>query len=76
MAAAEWQEGRQYAEFMLHSSEFMPGGSPTFPDERSIDVLFEHLERLLAAAQRNFRGMGLSAFAAEFAPQARQRETR
>ena len=32
-------EGRSYAEFMLHSSEFMPGGSPTFQTEADIERL-------------------------------------
>lgn len=39
-------EGANYLEFMLHSSEFMPGGSPTFKDEASIEQLYADLERL------------------------------
>lgn len=39
-------EGANYVEFMLHSSEFMPGGSPTFPDSRSIEQLYQDLETL------------------------------
>lgn len=60
-------DGRSYVEFMLHSSEFMPGGSPTFRDEHSIEVLYDHLEELFAAVQGRFRPMGLSAFAREAA---------
>lgn len=32
--------------FMLHSSEMMPGGSPSFPDEKSIEELYECIEKL------------------------------
>jgi hypothetical protein len=56
-----------YAMFMLHSSEFMPGGSPTFPDAESIDRLFEDLERLFDALRGEFQGATLSAFHDDFA---------
>jgi hypothetical protein len=62
-------DGRQYVEFMLHSSELMPGGSPTFTDERSIDALYGDLSELFSAAQGSFRGMGVSDYAAELAQQ-------
>jgi hypothetical protein len=39
-------EGADHMEFMLHSSELMPGGSPTFRNESDIDRLYEHLEIL------------------------------
>ena len=35
-----------HMEFMLHSSELMPGGSPTFRNASDIDRLYEHLEIL------------------------------
>jgi hypothetical protein len=57
--AATLREGRDYAEFMLHSSEFMPGGSPTFPDERSIEALYESLEALFEAVRASFDGRTL-----------------
>ncbi len=50
------------AEFMLHSSELMPGGSPNFPDAASIERLYRHLDELFAAAARSFAGSTLSAF--------------
>jgi hypothetical protein len=53
-------------EFMLHSSEFMPGGSPTFPTEASIEQLYEHLEETFALASLNFAGATLSEFAANW----------
>jgi hypothetical protein len=55
-------EGRQYVEFMLHSSEFMPGGSPVFPAEESIEHLYEHLEKLFQAASRTYQGATLTEF--------------
>jgi hypothetical protein len=61
------EERRLYAEFMLHSSELMPGGSPTFPDDASIERLYAHLESLFARLGGLFRGMTLSEFRAEFA---------
>jgi hypothetical protein len=55
-----------YIEFMLHSSELMPGGSPTFPTERSIDALYAQLEQLFEAAVRDFRGATLGEFRERF----------
>jgi hypothetical protein len=54
--------GREYVEFMLHSSEFMPGGSKTFPDERSIDLLYENMEKIFDDAARTYRGQTLAEF--------------
>jgi hypothetical protein len=54
--------GAPYAEFTLHSSEFMPGGGPNFPDERSIERLYEHMEALFEAAARDFVGATLAEF--------------
>src|SRR5882724_5998029 len=39
-------EGADYMEFMLHSSELMPGGSPTFRTASDIERLYESLEIL------------------------------
>jgi hypothetical protein len=50
------QEQRPYIEFMLHSSELMPGGSPTFPSPKSIEALYDDLEALFAAARDVFEG--------------------
>ncbi|MBF0182211.1 MAG: deacetylase [Magnetococcales bacterium] len=54
--------GEPYAEFMLHSSELMPGGSPTFPDQAAIERLYADLERLFAFAARHFVGQTLAEF--------------
>lgn len=51
-----------YLEFMLHSSEFMPGGSPVFPDADSIETLFGDLESLFELASRHFTGATLGEY--------------
>jgi hypothetical protein len=51
-----------HAEFMLHSSELMPGGSPTFPDAASIEKLYEDIEALFRGLRGRFRGQTLSEF--------------
>ena len=57
---------RSYVEFMLHSSELMPGGSPTFKTERDIEKLYEDMDAVFAAGTA-FQGMTLTAFADRFA---------
>jgi hypothetical protein len=56
-----------YAEFMLHSSELMPGGSPTFPDAESIESLYRDLESLFTRIEGKFRGCTLAEFHDEIA---------
>lgn len=56
------QEKRDYVEFMLHSSELMPGGSPTFRTENDISQLYDHLEMLFGKASNSFRGGTLAEF--------------
>ena len=59
--------GRAHLMFMLHSSELMPGGSPTFPDETAVARLNEDLAALFAHARaRGCRGRTLGEFAAEW----------
>jgi hypothetical protein len=60
------QQRCDYVEFMLHSSELMPGRSPTFRTEKSIENLCNDLEALFAAAKENFLGMTLTAYRAQF----------
>ncbi|BDZ84431.1 deacetylase [Claveliimonas bilis] len=45
------EEDMPYAEFMIHSSELMPGGSPSFPDIASIDKLYKNLEKVFKYAR-------------------------
>jgi hypothetical protein len=59
-------ERRPCVEFMLHSSELMPGGSPTFPDERSIERLYRQMRALFQAARGRFDPLTLSEFARRY----------
>lgn len=68
LAVAE-RERRDYVEFTLHSSEFMPGGSPSFSDGPSIERLYEHLETLFAPARGRFVGLTLAEYHDRFAAQ-------
>ena len=55
------------AEFMLHSSELMPGGSPTFPTAEHIETLYQHLEILFDRASARFRGRTMTQFYHDYA---------
>jgi hypothetical protein len=68
------KRGEVHAEFMLHSSELMPGGSPTFPDGASIERLFDDLEHLFAATRGRFQGATLGEFHAWTTGEAGPRE--
>ncbi len=53
-------EKRPYIEFMIHSSEFMPGGSPNFVNDSQIEKLYQDMEHLFAMIQqKGFIGMTL-----------------
>ncbi|MCC8366972.1 polysaccharide deacetylase family protein [Xenorhabdus sp. PB61.4] len=54
--------GSDYVEFMLHSSEFMPGGSPTFKDEEQIEQLYQDLEGLFEFLNPFMKGMTLAEY--------------
>ena len=57
-------EGRPYVEFMLHSSELMPGGSPTFPRAADIERLYSQLDQFFAAAAERLVGLTLREYRA------------
>jgi hypothetical protein len=59
---AAQSQNRPYIEMALHSSELMPGGSPTFATEKSIEKLYEDLESVFAAAKPHFTGATLKEF--------------
>jgi hypothetical protein len=59
-------EDAPYAQFMLHSSELMPGGSPRFSSHAKIERLYDDLERLFSVAAENYRGATLAEFEREF----------
>lgn len=45
-----------YIMFMLHSSELMPGGSPTFRTEESIEHLYQDMRKVFIKASKKFEG--------------------
>jgi hypothetical protein len=61
------QEGRPYAQFMIHSSELMPGGSPYFRRADDIERLYDDLKALFAFVRDRFVGATLMEFAAHAA---------
>ncbi len=56
-------QGNDYVEFMLHSSEFMPDGSPTFKNEADIERLYDDLEQLFSWLKSRTQGMTLTEYA-------------
>lgn len=57
-------EGWQHVEFMIHSSELMPGGSPYFRSRRSVEGLYADLEALFADMSSGFDPVTLTEFRA------------
>ncbi len=53
---------RDYAEFILHSSELMPGGSPRFRTAESIEALYRDIEFLFETAKGSFTGKTLTEY--------------
>lgn len=51
-----------YLMFMIHSSELMPGGSPTFKTEGGIEILYEHLNIIFKEISLNYVGAGLEEY--------------
>jgi hypothetical protein len=60
-------DGADHIEFALHSSELMPGGSPTFRTAADIEALYRDLEVLFAHLAPWCRGLTLQQFHARFA---------
>lgn len=56
----------EYLEFMIHSSELMPEGSPSFPDAASVERLYSDLETLFSAVHGSFECMTLREYRAFF----------
>jgi len=55
-----------YLMFMIHSSELMPGGSPTFSSYESIEVLYNHLNILFKTISLSFTGITLKDYYSRF----------
>ncbi|GAA1308836.1 deacetylase [Planotetraspora silvatica] len=66
LARAAREDGRDHVEFMLHSSELMPGGSPYFGSARAVEGLYRHLDVLFAHVSGEFEGRTLSEYRARF----------
>lgn len=59
--------GLPCVEMIFHSSELMPGCSPTFPDEASIEALYETFERTFVdIAANGGRAVTLTEFARDY----------
>lgn len=57
------EKDNAYLEFMLHSSELMPGGSPYFVTKEDVEVLYSNLERLFDyVGSLGYRGATLCEF--------------
>jgi hypothetical protein len=56
------KSGDDYLMFMLHSSELMPNGSPTFRTENSIERLYSDLQILFEKISSNFSGITLKEY--------------
>ncbi len=54
--------GDEYIEFMLHSSELMPGGSPTFKTGNSIEHLYHDMEILFEKIAQDRKGISLTGY--------------
>lgn len=59
--------GAVHLEFMIHSSELMPGGSPIFRTQPDIEMLYDYLERLFEDVYEWCDGMTLAEFYETFA---------
>ncbi len=66
------REGASHVELALHSSELMPGGSPSFRFARDVERLYVDLEALFAELAGFCRGLTLKEFHAEYATGALQ----
>ncbi|HYH19461.1 MAG TPA: hypothetical protein VD995_12665 [Azospirillum sp.] len=69
LAARLWRSDAPYAQFALHSSELMPGGSPTFRTAEDIERLYRDLEALFDAIAPHYAGCTLREFARGYALQ-------
>ena len=68
MLASAWSAGRRVFNFTFHSSEVMPGGSPSIRTEAQLEELFRRIRASVAwlRTRGEVRSMGISEFAAGF----------
>lgn len=62
LARRKRSDGASHMEFMLHSSELMPGANPVYRNASDIDRLYEHLEILFEELSAWCRGATLREF--------------
>lgn len=55
-----------FAEFMMHSSELMPGGSPYFKSEEDIETLYYNLENMFNEIHKIYIGVTLKEYRSKF----------
>lgn len=55
-------ESTDYIMFMIHSSEFMPGGSPYYKNNEDIDALFKILDELFMYISNFYEGSTLEEY--------------
>jgi hypothetical protein len=63
MAARYARNKSGYLQFMIHSSEFMPGGSPYYQTQQSVDALFQQMEELFEFCASHYRSLTLTEYA-------------
>ncbi len=56
------QSKLDHLEFMIHSSELMPGGSPTFKTEEDIEKLYKDMDIVFNRISANYEGNGLGEY--------------
>ena len=58
------EKDNDYLEFMVHSSELMPGGSPYFTTDESIEKMYKNVEKLFAyVIKMGYKGETLQEYA-------------
>jgi hypothetical protein len=57
------EEDHPYAMFMTHSSELMPGGSPYFPNEASLEENYRRIEELFRFVAEHFEAKTVTDYA-------------
>jgi hypothetical protein len=65
-------ENPSHIEFMLHSSELMPGGSPTFRTPSSIEALYHDIQAVFSIVKDACEPLCLTEFAETYVTGARQ----
>lgn len=61
------ENGSDYAEFMVHSTELMPGGSPYFKNSRDVEREYKDMRTIFTyAVQCGFEGITMRDYAKKF----------